>query len=238
MKGPYFITTLTADVRVHPSQMNNNIVENIKRNMEKSYLGRCYENFGIIEKIYDLASGEDPIKDGYIRAEDNTSSSVHSVKFVCRICNPIKNSTIMCKITGINNMIIVAENGPIKVIISATGGINTKNIQFKKSAFYPVSSHGEIINKPISQGTYVMITISNRKLVKNDTKIIAVGLLESVITDNEAMKILRSQYEDSEKVVASDLENLDSRGAQRDSEEHEITMEDEGVDMSDEESDD
>lgn len=205
MSGPYFITTLEADVRVHPSQMDNNIVDNIRRNLERDYLNKCYDNYGYIDKLYDV---DNDIKGGIIRAEDNTSSSVHRVKFNCRICNPMKQSIIMGRIISINNMMIVAENGPIKFIIGESD-VNTKNIQFKKSAFYPISSKGEIINKPIVKGTYVMIKVMNKKLVKKKRNILVFGRLESVILDdNEKIRdVIRNQYESSERISAEDLEN-------------------------------
>ena len=203
MKGPYFITTLSADIRIHPSQMDNNIMDNIKRNLEREYSNKCYNNYGYIEKIHDIS---DDIKGGIIRAEDNTSSSVHRVSFNCRICNPIKKSIIMGRIIGINNMIIVAENGPIKFIIGESN-INKTNIQFKRSAYYPVSKKGEIINKPIGKGTYVMIQVMNKKIVNKKTKIIVFGRLESVIIDDNIMDVIRNQYESNEKINSDILIN-------------------------------
>ena len=99
---------MEADIRIHPSQMDNNIIDNIKKNLEKSYARKCYDNYGYIEQIYDV---NEDVKGGVIRAEDTTASSVHRVKFNCRICNPIKKSIIMGQITGINNMLIIAEDG-------------------------------------------------------------------------------------------------------------------------------
>ena len=203
MKGPYFITSLDADVRIHPSQMDNNIMDNIKRNLERIFSNKCYNNYGYIDKIYDTG---DDVKGGIIRAEDNTSSSVFRVSFNCRICNPIKNSIIMGRIAGINNMIIVAENGPIKFIIGESN-INGDNIQFKKSAYYPVSSNGEIIDKPITKGTYVMIKVINKKIVHNKTKIVVFGRLESVVMDDKVMDAIRNQYESNEKITSDELIN-------------------------------
>jgi hypothetical protein len=118
----------------------------------------------------------------------------------------MKKSTIMGRIIGINNMIIVAENGPIKFIIGESN-INNDNIQFKKSAYYPVSSKGELINKPISKGTYVMIQVMNKKIVKGKTKIIVFGRLESVVLDDNVMDAIRGQYESSEKIDSAELIN-------------------------------
>lgn len=204
MKGPYFITTLEADVRIHPSQMNNNIMDNIRRTLESNYSNKCYDNYGYIDKILDVSND---IKGGIIRAEDTTSSSVHRVSFICRICNPIIKSIVMARIIGINNMIIIAENGPMRFIIGESN-INSDNVQFRKSAYYPVSSKGEIIDKPIVEGTYVMIQIMNKKIVKGRTKIIVYGRLESVVSDDEEiMKTMREQYETNERITGDDLIN-------------------------------
>ncbi|VBB17941.1 DNA-directed RNA polymerase, subunit E'/Rpb9 [Yasminevirus sp. GU-2018] len=200
-KGPYFITTLEADVPVHPSQMDNNIMDNIRKNLERTYLNKCYDNYGFISKIFDV---DNDIKGGIIRAEDTTSSSVHRVKFNCRICNPMKKSIIMGMITSITNMMIVAENGPIRFVIGASE-VNGDNIQYKKSAFYPVSSKGEIINKPINKGTYVMIQVMSKKLVKGKKNIVVFGRLESVVLDADVKSAIREKFDSNEHITADQL---------------------------------
>lgn len=205
MKGPYFITTLDADVRIHPSQMNNNIIDNIKKNIEQRYLQKCYGNYGYVDKIFEI----DPdIKGGIIRAEDVTSSSIHRVKFSCRICNPIKTTVIMGKIMSINNMMIVAENGPICFIIG-NRNFNTSNVQFRSTAFYPLNKNGDIINKPIDKGSYVMIKVLGKKLVQNKNQIIVYGFLESVIPDDKVKDAIKNNYNENEKINAERLINND-----------------------------
>ena len=54
MIGPYFITTLEADVRLRPIDMNNNIVDNIKTNLIKMYVNKCFKDYGYIDKIYNI----------------------------------------------------------------------------------------------------------------------------------------------------------------------------------------
>lgn len=226
-KGPFFITTLEADVRVHPSQMDNNIVDNIKRNLERMYLYKCYYKYGYIDKIFDVSND---IKGGIIRAEDPTSSSVHSVKFNCRICNPLKKSVIMGRIISINNVIIAAENGPIRFIIGGMNDINTSNIQYKGSAFYPVTAKGDIIKKPINVGTYVMIQVMGKRLIQGSERIIVFGRLEYVILDDKVLDEIRNQYAESIEISAENLAN-----DKFDEQPVEMVAEDEG---GDEESDD
>lgn len=204
--GPYFVTKLSADVRIHPSQMNNNILDNMKQNLEKKYSQKCYQNYGYIDKIYEVEQQ----KGGIVRAEDITSSSIHRVDFSCRICNPIVKSVIMGKIVAINNMMIVAENGPIYFVIGQRN-FNEKKIQFRSSAYYPLNNDGNIIDKPIIKGTYVMIQVLGKKLVQNKNQIIVYGYLDSVIPDNKVKDIIKNNYEDGEKINAERLinENID-----------------------------
>lgn len=200
-KGPYFITTLEADVPVHPSQMDNNIMDHIRSNLEKMYLNKCYNNYGFITKIFDV---DNDIKGGIIRAEDSISSSVHRVKFNCRICNPMKKSIIMGMISSITNMMIVAENGPIRFVIGANE-VNGDNIQYKKSAFYPVTSKNEIIDKPINKGSYVMIQVMSKKLVKGKKNIIVFGRLESVVLDNDIKSAIKDKFDSNEHITVAEL---------------------------------
>jgi DNA-directed RNA polymerase subunit E'/Rpb7 len=192
---------LNADVRLHPRDMNNNIIDNIKNNLIKKYANRCYLDYGYIDKIYNIY---DDIKGGIIRTEDNTSSSVHNVKFRCRICKPIKNSIIYAKITGINNVIIMAENGPIKFFIDSNN-INKNNIIYVRSAYYPITPNGDIINQALHKGTYVMVKVISKKIVKNKSIIIAIASLESVIPDDEVHKLITKQYEHQKEIDSKEL---------------------------------
>lgn len=199
--GPYFTTALEVDVRVHPSQMDNNIVDHIRTNLQRSYLNKIYENYGYIDKILEV---DNNIKGGVIRAEDNTSSSVHRVKFQARICNPIRNTIISGQITSINNMMIIAQNGPVRFIIDGST-VNTDNIQYRKSAFYPVSPDGSILDKPIEKGTYVMIRVMSKKLVKNKKIIFVIGRLEYVVPDDKIKDVISEQYTTAEYIDSNDL---------------------------------
>ncbi len=204
MTGPYFITTLSADISILPVQMNNNILGNIKNNLEKRYLKKCFLDYGYIEHIYDIGD----VKGGLIRPEDNTASAIYNVTFKCKICNPVKDTNIIAKITGINNMIIIAKNGPITIVIPAKN-INDKNIQYKNSAFYPISSKGQIISKPIKEGTYAIIKILSKKLVHGSDIIKTLGKLESVVPDNDVDRLLKGQYKSDEDITREKLLNID-----------------------------
>ena len=190
MQSPYFNTTLELDVKLFAKQMDNNIYDNIKQNIEKIYLDKCYNDFGYIDKIYNI---NEDIKGGVINAEDFSAAAIFRVKFNCKICNPLKNTIIMGKIISINNRIIVANMGPIKFIIQENN-FNVNNIQFKRTAYYPLVNN-IIINKPITTGTYVMIKILGKKIIAGNTTIIVFGSLESVVDEETIEENIKNQYE-------------------------------------------
>ncbi len=203
-RGPYFITNLEADVRVQPNQMNNNILDNIRQTLVAKKTGLSHMNYGIIVRILEVNPN---VKGGIIRAEDPTASALYRVSFKCRLCNPLKKSVIMGRIVTINNKIIVAEDGPIKFLIGETD-INTNNIRFSKSAFYPVSAQNEIIAKPIHPGTYVMIKVMGKQIRNNRS--IVFGRLESVVPDDMIKQHIANQYMETNTIDANDLLRADT----------------------------
>lgn len=190
MQSPYFNTSLEIDVRLYAKQMDNNIYDNIKKNLESLYLDKCYNDYGYIDKIYNI---EQDIKGGIIHAEDFSAAAIFRVKFNCKICNPLKNTIIMGQIISINNRIIVANMGPIKFIIQENN-FNIHNIQFKRTAYYPMKNN-IIINKPITNGTYVMIKVLGKKIIAGNTTIIVFGSLESVVEDELIEENIKTQYD-------------------------------------------
>jgi len=194
MSGPYFVTTLNAEVRITPNMMTNNIIEKIKHSLEYNYVNKCFLNYGYIEKIYGVDENIGALN---VMAEDFTNSGLVKVNFKCRICNPIEKTIIIGKITGINNVVIKAQNGPIKFIINGTD-INKENIQFRNNAYYPKNKNGEIINKPITNGTWINIKVLGKRIRNRCNEIFVLGYIDSVIEDDEVIDKLQQIYETEE----------------------------------------
>lgn len=194
MQSPYFNTHLYADIRLRPSQMNNNLIEELKQNLNQKLCSKCYKNYGYIDAIYDI---DNDIKGGYIRAEDNTASSIHKIKFGCRIINPIIKGNLIAKIIGINNKVIIASDGPVVIMIGAKN-INSNNIVYHNTAYYPLNESGKIINNPIVKDSYVKIKIFNKQVINGRDKILAFGTIESVASDDEVKKYMTLKYPDKE----------------------------------------
>jgi len=194
MSGPYFVTNLNAEVRVAPNMMTNNIIERIKHSLEYNYVNKCFLNYGYIEKIYGV---DENIGIVNVMAEDFTNSGIVKVNFKCRICNPIEKTIIVGKITGINNVVIKAQNGPIKFIINGSD-INKENIQFRNNAYYPKNKKGEIINKQITNGTWINIKVMGKRIRNRSSEIFVLGYIDSVIDDEDVIDKLQETSETEE----------------------------------------
>ncbi len=167
---------LVFDISIYPEQMNNKIVDNIKQNIKKKYAKRCYNGM-YIEEIYDIK--KENISQGYIDRLSSLGVSIHKVIAQCKVISLLKDVEITATIIGINNMLIIAENGPIKFIIS-NNYINNKNIIFKKSAYYPVIN-GTISETPLCDGCKVVLQIIDKKIVNGSTMITAMARLDRAV---------------------------------------------------------
>ena len=119
--GPYFNTYLYTTLLLRSHQMNNDIYKNLKNNLEKKYLNKCYDSYGYISKIYLIekyeCTGMPP--------EDPTCSAVFNVKFSCKLCRPLINTNIIATVSDINKEVINLTFGPIIILL------NVKNMTEK-----------------------------------------------------------------------------------------------------------
>lgn len=172
--------TVTMDmcfnISIYPEQMNNKIIENIKQNIKKKYAKKCYNDV-YIEEIYDIK--KENISQGYIDSLSSLGASVHKVTAQCKVIALLTGVDIIGTIMGINNMLIIAENGPVKFIIS-NNYINNKNIVFKKSAYYPIID--DVVSEtPLSDGVKVVLQIIDKKIVNGSNMITAMARLDRVL---------------------------------------------------------
>lgn len=201
MANPYIDTIIEVCVAIRPNQMNNNILEHVKDNINQKYLGKCYKNYGFISKIYKI---EEFPEDAPIRADDITCSGECTLKFSCKLCNPLIDTTYVAKVTGRNMMVIIGEYGPIRFIISKDY-INRDKIAYvqNKAAFFPKNSNGEIINSPIEIGTYIIVKPMSKKVVNNGKCIDTISTLEAVATDDEIKRSIKYEFEQQDIIHIS-----------------------------------
>ena len=198
MDTPYFNTYLYTTVTLHPSQMNNDIYKHLKGNLIKDLQGKCYKGYGHISKIYKI---EDR-KGGYIVAEDSSASATYQVKFSCKLCRPLKNTTIICEVQAINKSLIYVTNGPINVLIfEGHDQINQNNFIFdeKRNALLANIGNGKGI--PVSVGTYVKIKVIGSLLENGSQKIIVMGNLENLATKKESDEAIMMKENDGSDYI-------------------------------------
>ena len=174
--SPYINTTLVCPVMLQPTQMDNKMYLHLKTNLVNKLSGKCYLNYGHIMKIYKI----DEISDGIIEAENNSCSAKIIVKFSCKLCIPIKNKEIICKIDRMNKTLISGINGPIKSIITPD--------KINKEKFFTDTDRNIRIkgnSEPLLPDIYIRVLILSYTFSNYDTDIISIGFLQDIATTEE-----------------------------------------------------
>jgi DNA-directed RNA polymerase subunit E'/Rpb7 len=190
MSNPYYRVTVSARIRLHPRGFDNNISDNIKQEAERKYNHKCYLDYGYIEGIYRIT--DESI--GIIQDEDPTSSGVYTVNMECRMLVPIPHEMIYATITGINEKMIVAETGHLKIMIHESA-INRDTIKYIKNAYYPIDANQKPNGSPIKAGSLVVIRLLACKIVPKQPHIMSVGILESVVHPDDYDKVYTNKDE-------------------------------------------
>ena len=194
MTSPYINTKLTTSVLLHLYQMDNKIYLHLKKNLEKKIVGRCFSKYGYIVKVIKILN----YKDGVIEAENTESSALFDLEFSCKICAPLKNTSIICQVDKVNKLLITAINGPILVVIT-NDRINTEsffkdknnNIRYKK---------GDTSNI-LLPNDFIKVTLQTIQFYDGDEKIKAIGFIDGMATEEEMTSFYADQYKETEELV-------------------------------------
>ena len=168
-----------------------NLKNNLKKNKEKKN-----NEYGYITKIYKILD----FNDGEVVPENFDASVIYNVSFSCRLCKPILNQKIICKIEFINKLFIKSINGPIISVtlvksedVSNKFNINNLNeIQYKST------------NKKLCPNDYVSVIVKGIKFESKDQKIIITSHLDDIPNENEIKEYFNEKF-DSEKI--EDIKN-------------------------------
>src|SRR5580700_5186757 len=135
MTSPYINTILYTNLMLRPAQFSNNIYKSLKSNLINNLEGKCYKNYGLIVKIFEIMKYDN----GIIQPENPTAGALYDVRFSCRLCIPLKKKQIICEVDRMNEILIGLKNGPIIIIIVINGMINkntfivdqNRNVRYK-----------------------------------------------------------------------------------------------------------
>jgi DNA-directed RNA polymerase subunit E'/Rpb7 len=183
--GPYFNTSFTKTIGLHPNQMNKKLYKNLKNNLVKKYQNKCFGHFGYICKIYGITEKEG----GLIIPENSLSPANYKVKFECKLCKPLRGSIIIFEVKVINAMIMVLINGPIHCIISeGFDQINKKNFTFDERRNVLIGHIDEKKGVKVVPGSFVKVRCVESRIHNGTSKIIIIGILDSMASQEEAEK--------------------------------------------------
>ena len=176
LHNPYKKTILSTPIMISPDQMDNKMYIHLKANLINKLENKCYENFGYIDKIYNI----EEISDGIIEPEDPSCSAKMEVKFTCNLFLPIVGKEIICKIDRMNKALIMGINGPIKVIISAD--------KINKDKFFPDINRNIRVkgtSEVVIPGMYLRVMVLSKSFSNYDRNILVIGYMQDIATQKE-----------------------------------------------------
>lgn len=211
MNNPYITTYLTSTVRVLPREMDNNIRKYIKTNLEKEHNSKCFNDYGYISKIHEI----DIIGDGLLIAEDPMCCASYSVRFLCTICRPLQNSTIIAKITGMSEQLMILSYGPLEIIVKTVNSINKNLFVYNQNLQRWTAKKSDDKNAQkfiiLKNDSYLKVKILSKKIINKTKQIICMGFIEDIATDKEIEKSIKNMYEPQKYNTIDEFINLEKK---------------------------
>jgi len=192
LTNPYKNTIFYTRVRLLPVQMNNELYINLKNNLMKKVEKKC-NKYGYINKVFKILS----YSDGLISPEDFSGSSVFNIKYSGNACIPVENSKIVVKIEKMNNMAILAKNGPIKVVLKYDK-ISDKFKVVQGILLY-TKEDGSTIQ--VKAGDFLIITILAKRFYNKDNFISVYGYIDGIPTEKEISDFYEPYLEETEAII-------------------------------------
>jgi DNA-directed RNA polymerase subunit E'/Rpb7 len=192
LTNPYKNTIFYTRVRLLPIQMNNELYINLKNNLMKKVEKKC-NKYGYINKVFKILS----YSDGLISPEDFSGSSVFNIKYSANACIPVENSKIVVKIEKMNNMAILAKNGPIKVVLKYDKIFD----KFKVVQGVILYTKEDGTSVQVKSGDFLIITILAKRFYNKDNFISVYGYIDSVPTEKEVSSYYEPYLEETEAII-------------------------------------
>lgn len=195
MTSPYINTKIITNVTLYPNQMNNNIYLNLKKNLEKKVIGKCFEDYGYISEIYGIEYGPE---DNVIEAENFSASAEYKILFSCRLCIPLKKKQIICEVGRVNKLLVTVTNGPILIVIT-NNRINDKIFFTDNNNNLRYRSENK--SYILKSKDFVKVTIITTTFNNGDEKIKAIGFLDDMANNKEIKQFYQELYNKEGEIV-------------------------------------
>jgi len=169
-------------VTLLPSQLDAEMDDHLLTNLVQKVKGKVIEN-GIVIKIHRLIDYDN----GIIDKTGLTGDVKFDIKYECLLCLPIAHLEIVCVISNMFKGFIVAQNGPVIIIIQDI------NIDTNK---FTVSQSGIVYDetkKKIGKGDFIKVSVINTDSNKNDNNITAICKLIDIANRDEIKRYNEDQ---------------------------------------------
>lgn len=172
-------------VTIFPWQLNNELYLHLKKNLKEKVEKKCID-IGYICKVLDIVE----YKNGYLLPEDLTGNVNFKITYNAKVCIPIPNNLIICKVDQIFKSVIMAQNGPVVALIKFTDiSIN-----------FTLNNLGGVVykrnNKVLEPGDYIKVSIRSKRSFNGDTHIGVMGFIEDMVVQEEINKYMYREFED------------------------------------------
>lgn len=180
------------DLKLHdlvvlsPWQLNNELYLHLKNNLKNKVEKKCID-IGYICKINDIIE----YKHGYLLAEDLSGNIIFKITYNAKVCIPLPNTQIICKIDQIFKSVIMAKNGPVVAVIKFTDiNINMFNILSNGSVIYKKT------NTALTTGNYIKLTVRSKRSFSGDTTVGIIGYIDDIASSDDVSKYMFKDYEE------------------------------------------
>uniref|UniRef100_A0A6C0CBL2 S1 motif domain-containing protein n=1 Tax=viral metagenome TaxID=1070528 RepID=A0A6C0CBL2_9ZZZZ len=179
----YYQTHLNTTVTLLPFQQDSEMDDHLLGNLVQKVKSKVIEN-GIVIKVHRLIDYDY----GIVDKSGLTGDVKYDVKYECLLCLPVAHLEIICVISNMIKGIVVAQNGPVIIVIQEI------NIDTNKFTVSPSGSitHDET-KKKITKGDYIKVSVINTDSNKNDTNITAICKLVDIANRDEIKRYNEDQ---------------------------------------------
>lgn len=189
--SPYKNITQYSKIQVKPNQMNSDIKNIIKLILRKKIEKKCNKN-GFIDKVHRIEESEAVDMD----PENLSGCCNFRISYHCRICIPVENTQLVVQIKNLNQVLILAVNGPIMIFIPK------ENIDLETWDVYDHFLHKKS-KEVLKVNSFVKVDVMKARINQGDYQIKVIGKLIDFANEEETNLYFGNIVEDEEVEIES-----------------------------------
>lgn len=189
--SPYKNITQYSKIQVKPNQMNSDIKNIIKLILRKKIEKKCNKN-GFIDKVHRIEESEAVDMD----PENLSGCCNFRISYHCRICIPVENTQLVVQIKNLNQVLILAVNGPIMIFIPK------ENIDLETWDVYDHFLHKKS-KEVLKVNSFVKVDVMKARINQGDYQIKVIGKLVDFANEEETNLYFGNIVEDEDVEIES-----------------------------------